>query len=238
VTRHAAHCEFFASGAVTLLRLQGVPARYATGYRVVEQEEGEPYWAARNRDAHAWAEAYDNDQQKWVIVEATPGFTDPAYEELQTEDEEAVGAGGGRLALTAEQARSIVQWWYTRPLWQKSLLALVAITALGLPILLSRRRAWRRAQLARDGDPRITRWRSRLRVVDRRLRRYGFVRHPAETLHQFARRVETAAAPQASWLQANAQWYFDYANTRFQQQSTSPPPLPPRPPRRFLQKRD
>ena len=72
--RIPAHCEFFASGAVALLRYQGVPCRYVTGYVVTELEsEYGDYWIARNRNAHAWVEAYDDENNQWVIVEPTPG---------------------------------------------------------------------------------------------------------------------------------------------------------------------
>ena len=75
-----AHCEFFASGAAVLLRLGGVPCRYVTGFVVHEQNQFSHEWVARNRDAHAWVEAWDPDQG-WVTVEATAGGgvpTDPA----------------------------------------------------------------------------------------------------------------------------------------------------------------
>ena len=72
-TRHPAHCEYFASAAAILLRAVNVPTRYVTGYVVSEYSDEESYWLARNRDAHAWVEAYDDIDERWFPVEATVG---------------------------------------------------------------------------------------------------------------------------------------------------------------------
>jgi hypothetical protein len=66
-----AHCEYFATAATLLLRTANVPARYVTGFVPAEWNPSGEYWAARNRDAHAWVEAYV-EGQGWVTVEATP----------------------------------------------------------------------------------------------------------------------------------------------------------------------
>jgi transglutaminase-like putative cysteine protease len=68
--KKAAHCEYFASSAVILLRILRVPARYVTGY-YAHEEDGPGVTVVRERDAHAWAEAWI-DGQGWVTVEATP----------------------------------------------------------------------------------------------------------------------------------------------------------------------
>jgi len=68
------YCEYFASGAAILLRLADVPTRYVTGFLVTEKgTQGELLWIARNMDAHAWAEAWDQERNQWAIVEATVG---------------------------------------------------------------------------------------------------------------------------------------------------------------------
>ncbi|MBC8141918.1 MAG: hypothetical protein H7Y38_10810 [Armatimonadetes bacterium] len=70
--KKAAHCEFFAASATLLLRHAGVPARYVTGYLAHEAgtEPGET--VVRQRDAHAWCEAWV-EGVGWVSVDATPG---------------------------------------------------------------------------------------------------------------------------------------------------------------------
>lgn len=66
-----AHCEYFGSAAVILLRCVGVPARYVTGYYAHEGGD-EGVTVVRQRDAHAWAEAWVAGIG-WRTVDATPG---------------------------------------------------------------------------------------------------------------------------------------------------------------------
>jgi transglutaminase-like putative cysteine protease len=70
----AAHCEFFASAAVILMRCVGVPARYVIGYYAHEEEDGDI--VVRQRDAHAWAECWIKGTG-WVTIDATPGSGRP-----------------------------------------------------------------------------------------------------------------------------------------------------------------
>lgn len=76
IERRAAHCEFFASGAVILLRCVGIPARYVVGY-YAHESGGPGVTIVRQRDAHAWAECWI-DGVGWVTVDATPGDGTPA----------------------------------------------------------------------------------------------------------------------------------------------------------------
>jgi len=66
----AAHCEYFASSAVLLLRCLGIPARYVIGYYAHERD-GFGRIVVRQRDAHAWAEAWI-DGTGWITLDATP----------------------------------------------------------------------------------------------------------------------------------------------------------------------
>jgi transglutaminase-like putative cysteine protease len=66
----AAHCEYFASAAVLLLRCLGVPARYVIGYYAHERD-ADGRIVVRQRDAHAWAEAWI-DGKGWITLDATP----------------------------------------------------------------------------------------------------------------------------------------------------------------------
>ncbi|MCL5281153.1 MAG: transglutaminase-like domain-containing protein, partial [Planctomycetes bacterium] len=90
------YCEYFASGAVLLLRMAAVPTRYVTGFLVTERGPDSHTWVARNMDAHAWAEAWDAENRKWAIVEAT---TQEGLGDVSLADELARGAGGGRPLL-------------------------------------------------------------------------------------------------------------------------------------------
>ncbi|MFT5130095.1 MAG: transglutaminase-like putative cysteine protease [Rhodothermales bacterium] len=74
------HCELYASTAVMLLRAQGIPARYVTGFACMERHPLQGCFVSRVGDCHAWAEAWLADEQRWVLVEATPqaGLPDDA----------------------------------------------------------------------------------------------------------------------------------------------------------------
>lgn len=69
--RKSAHCEYFASAAVILLRGLNVPTRYVSGY-FTHESDGEGWTLVRQRDAHAWAESWV-EGVGWVTVDATPG---------------------------------------------------------------------------------------------------------------------------------------------------------------------
>ena len=69
--RRRGHCELFATSAALLLRRYGVPTRYVTGI-VCRRYNPAGYYYATNFDLHAWVEAWDDDAQRWTLVEATP----------------------------------------------------------------------------------------------------------------------------------------------------------------------
>ena len=67
-----AYCEYFASAAVVLLRLQGVPARFVKGLAVGPQNEvALGTHVVRESDAHAWIEAWVAGEG-WVEEDPTP----------------------------------------------------------------------------------------------------------------------------------------------------------------------
>ncbi len=68
--RKAGHCEYFATALTLLLREIEIPARYVTGYALYEKSGIGNYYIAREKDAHAWTEAYING--KWIQFDATP----------------------------------------------------------------------------------------------------------------------------------------------------------------------
>lgn len=66
------HCEYFATATVLLLRAANIPARYAIGFSVQEYNPSKDYYFIRSLHAHAWAEAWINNQ--WVPVDTTPAI--------------------------------------------------------------------------------------------------------------------------------------------------------------------
>ena len=69
-TSRAGHCEYFAAATTLLLRAAGIPARYATGFAVMEHSALEKAWVVRARHAHAWSRAWDGN--RWIDVDTTP----------------------------------------------------------------------------------------------------------------------------------------------------------------------
>jgi hypothetical protein len=66
----AGHCEYFAAATTLLLRAAGVPARYATGFAVMEYSGLERAYVVRARHAHAWTRAWLGG--RWVDLDPTP----------------------------------------------------------------------------------------------------------------------------------------------------------------------
>jgi transglutaminase-like putative cysteine protease len=64
------HCEYFASALALVGRAAGVPTRVVMGYRVAERSPF-GYYVVRERNAHAWVEAW-LPGSGWVTHDATP----------------------------------------------------------------------------------------------------------------------------------------------------------------------
>ncbi|WP_135826893.1 transglutaminase TgpA family protein [Halorussus ruber] len=77
------YCTYYATSMVTMLRSQGVPARFAVGY-VSGQRVAEDEWVVRGLDSHAWVEVYFPDVG-WVRFDPTPGGPREQAESSQIE---------------------------------------------------------------------------------------------------------------------------------------------------------
>ncbi|WP_144922500.1 transglutaminase TgpA family protein [Halorubrum salsamenti] len=64
------YCTYFATTMVAMLRSQGVPAQFATGYSEGERV-GEDRYVVRGQDAHAWVKVYFP-EHGWVEFDPTP----------------------------------------------------------------------------------------------------------------------------------------------------------------------
>jgi len=212
--RPPAHCEYFASGAAILLRLAGVPCRYITGFLPSERNPYGDYWVARNRDAHAWVEAFD-ESNGWTIVEATPPAGLP-----ETRRAGSVGYLWDWLRQGWKQFRTAFSRinWASGAEWLKEGFAfvltsiwgwiMVVICAAGYLLHRMRGKAGTRPK-----DPALRRMHRLLDYMDRRVRRSGFARASGETLHQFARRI--AKAESSRLPEAIPAWYREYARLRY-----------------------
>jgi transglutaminase-like putative cysteine protease len=211
--RPPAHCEYFASGAAVLLRAAGVPCRYVTGFVTAESNRYGGYWVARNRDAHAWAEAFDR-ERGWVLVEATPAVGVPQQTSASPARQlwDALRAGWQRFAAAFRQdaGRAVAdaaKWLLLRP-------ATAVLVTVAVAVWLFRRfrRRHRRAAPI-ELDPLVVQLQALLRHMDRRWSQSGLKRSDHETLHQFAQRIESERAEPV--CHRAAAWYRNFAAARY-----------------------
>jgi transglutaminase-like putative cysteine protease len=77
----AGYCTYYSTTMVTMLRSQGIPARFVVGYTSGEQV-GDGEWEVRGLDSHAWVEVYFPDTG-WVRFDPTPGGPREAAEQAR-----------------------------------------------------------------------------------------------------------------------------------------------------------
>jgi hypothetical protein len=232
------YCEYFASGAAILLRMTDVPTRYVTGFLVTERGDDSRTWIARNMDAHAWAEAWNAENQRWAIVEAT---TQEGLGDGSLADELARAAGSGR-PLLAQLVEALYEYGLFGVIG-RLFVSHGLPTGLGLSLIffaaafwVARRRRVRSTAFRRSGWGRlkpglpteVLALHRLLAAMDRKVRALGYRRDPGETLHAFAERIGksssqlTVGSSQSSsdncelstvnWLAA---WYLRYAGLRY-----------------------
>jgi len=214
------YCEYFASGAAILLRLAGVPTRYVTGFLVTQKDPETGQWPARNKDAHAWVEAWDRERGQWATVEATVQETRGVSGAM-----EQLGRLGGSVSVAFSR---FVQAVYDYGLlgvagWLFTSYGVVGIAVLFATLLATV--AWwvlfRRRKRAEDSrwarraqDPSLVALHKMLGKMDRKLRAAGLRRPLTETLHTFALRLRTCEADDGQWL-GFSDWYREYAELRY-----------------------
>ncbi len=213
------YCEYFASGAAILLRLADVPTRYVTGFLVTEKEPSGDAWVARNMDAHAWVEAWDETSRRWTIVEAT------VQDGLATasQDEQSGGAGGlSRYLLIGQLLDNLYEYglfgvlaWALQFYGLPATSFLLATTLAGISWWLYRRAGLgRRRHCERPLAPEIVALHKLLTRMDRRVRTAGLRREINETLLAFAHRLRTRDDADGLWARVS-DWYLEYADLRY-----------------------
>lgn len=206
-----AHCEYFASGTAVLLRMAGVPCRYVTGYVVRERNDYDQLWIARNRHAHAWVEAW-NDQRGWVTVESTPPAGQPDYQTPSSFRQywESFIGQFSRIKTALHQG----QW--IQALSESKLLLVLLVLGVMLwfifrwGIRVTQTRLQKRAAF-RKNPIHIQELHRLLAQMDQFLSKKKLVRKPGETLIQFSERIQN---------QNISDWYRTYANSRFMPQNS------------------
>ena len=95
---HKGYCIHYATAGVMLARMAGIPARYATGYIIVNDDftsenlnsDGTYTITVKDNRSHAWAEVY-LDGYGWIPFEFTAGYSDNVLPEETTAPETSTG---------------------------------------------------------------------------------------------------------------------------------------------------
>jgi transglutaminase-like putative cysteine protease len=214
--KKAAYCEYFATAAVVLLRLQGVPARFVKGLSVGPQTDfGGGLHVVRESDAHAWIEAWvpgdgwvEEDPTppgQFQSARARPGELDRFLQRARA----ALAAAWNRL-----RARGPVPFlaWLGREVgalaWRAAREPLAWVVALLLALGPRLLRSWRerrrhRREAARDGVSAVTAdLRDLVRDVERRWAALGRPRPVNRGLLEHARAVATTGGPRGAPIPA------------------------------------
>jgi len=190
------YCEYYATLATLLLRHQGIPARYVTGFARPEYIQGRPYVTFRRRHSHAWVEVYHDHQ--WFIFDPTPpmimnAFAEPSWFSVKVEGLKGRFSYVLHLLKDGEWRRVVDDWQTASERLVSSpvlyvVLALLLLVLAGLKIRKSRRNA-RENVVSKEAAL----WIALLDDAEKRLALLGLVRSSGETVSAFARRVKLAS---------------------------------------------
>ncbi|MBQ2559067.1 MAG: transglutaminase domain-containing protein, partial [Fibrobacter sp.] len=218
------YCEYYATLATLLLRYQGIPARYVTGFANPERVPGRPYVTFRRRHSHAWVEVYID--RKWYIYDPTPPLTEMTFANPSWFAVKLEGLKGRfsyilHLLKDGEWRRVVDSWQTTSERIVGSPVLYVVLTVL-LAIFMGLKFRRRRSRIQHAVSKDAARWIALLENAEKRLTRFGFVRLPGETVSAFAKRVEQTskkASPEDSLYEhacaAALNQLHEYENNRW-----------------------
>ncbi len=216
------YCEYFASGAAMLLRMAGVPTRYVTGFHVSHKDAETGQWIARSMDAHAWAEAWDDEHNQWRIVEATPGEDLGVFSDAD-EIDQMEGSGG---SVTAQLVQALYEyglfgvpgWLYQSYGMAGTLLPPAFFFGAALCVALIQRRlrnsSYSTLRPVTATNPEVAALHKMLSKMDRKAKAGGLERNANETLNAFAHRVKNHDSDDYPWTPIS-DWYVEYAHLRY-----------------------
>ncbi len=176
------HCEYFASAMALLARTVGIPTRVVTGYRVAEHNPLLGHYVVRERNAHAWVEAW-LPERGWVTYDPTPTaelhHNEPFEESGVTALSELFAAGAGRVE----------DWLAERTVGELSLAAIAGLVIFGIVRALGARARARTHALGTSAALSFSSPLDAYVSFESRLARSGHRREPNESLETFAERV-------------------------------------------------
>jgi hypothetical protein len=198
------HCEYFASAMVLLSRSLGIPARVVGGYRVWERNPLSGHFVVRERNAHAWVEAW-TEQNGWDHYDPTPSEALARNNARETQLLAALFDLGSRFG------RDFSRWLDQRTL-QDFLVPPVVLLLLALLLqvirdLRERRRGRTKAVAMDEALP-------CLKQLSKILSQHGVRRRPSEPIETLVRRVHQSRLP-PSLAQATSTALGDYIAFRF-----------------------
>ena len=114
------YCQHYAGAMALMLRMLGVPARVAVGFRTGVYDDKTGVWTVTDRDAHAWVEAWFAGYG-WLPFDPTPGREGWRHPTALPRRGSTLRRSSGRLLLaSAVRVRSSGSWTaspLTAPTW-------------------------------------------------------------------------------------------------------------------------
>lgn len=186
----AGHCEYFATATTLLLRRAGIPARYATGYAVPEEANGDRVRLIRARHAHAWTLAYVNGS--WRDFDTTPA----SWHEAEDAQKSVLQPLGDFLSWAKHR---FVRWRYysDRAATARFLVWIVPVVVVWFAwrLFAKKRRVRLQPRNRPEERPRGIGLDSEFYLIEKRLADASVPRRAEESLGQWLRRLEQSRQP-------------------------------------------
>jgi hypothetical protein len=195
--RHSGHCALFASAMALLGRAVGIPTRLVAGYRGGETNSLDGHTVVRDRNAHAWVEAWVDGN--WRAVDPTPVIEAPPPQSSflrHLAETVSYGFDRGLIALARLELLDIL------------------VVLVGVVIVLFVVRALLQWRAKRKGKAQedFTQPLPCLVSLSEALAKRGWEREPSEPLERFARRIAKLGEP---WSETASAALVAYANLRY-----------------------
>ena len=218
------YCTYFASAMTVLLRTQGVPARWVTGFRVdpldPSRSSSEGRVIVRNQDAHAWVEAWIP-PYGWLLFDPTPAGlpegSQAALTPLPTEeqlpqsglDDDSLSLEDEGLPEQAESSSTEQSLPFASVSGQRFVhlvvgLLAAALLAAGAIWFLHRAAIRQRERLMQLGGPAAAQ--AAMELMEHFGKKHSIVRRPHETPSEYVMRLGRATPDKHALLERLCRW--------------------------------